>query len=313
MSNRFIHAAGVIVCGAVFLACGAVVLRAEEAGAVSEKATKHVVQKGETVWGIARKYGVKPEEIIAVNKLKEPGKISPGKVLIIPRAGTSVSERPKPRSGAGAKHIVQKGETVWGIAKKYGVKPEEIIAVNKLKKPDEISPGQELIIPGLVSPRARQQEIVSLCRLPRGVRARKWRYIVIHHSATKVGNAAIFGRHHRRLGMKNGLAYHFVIGNGSRSGDGEIEVGGRWTKQLHGGHCGNWSVNQVGIGICLVGDFQKTYATRKQMESLTLLLKYLVRKYNIPKTRVVGHRDVPGGDTKCPGKNFSLGEVRRRL
>jgi hypothetical protein len=42
------------------------------------------------------------------------------------------------------------------------------------------------------------------------------------YSAIKDGNAASYDRAHRRRGMENGLAYHFVIGNGVDSGDGEI-------------------------------------------------------------------------------------------
>src|SRR3974390_2523242 len=64
----------------------------------------------------------------------------------------------------------------------------------------------------------------------------RWRWLVIHHSGTEYGNAAIYDRQHRERGMENGLAYHFVIGNGVDSGDGEIEIGPRWLKQLKGGH-----------------------------------------------------------------------------
>jgi len=294
-----------ILCVAV-LACAAATSATAATRRASEKQRTHVVEKGDTVWAIARKYGVTPQEIIAANKLKEPHQIFPGQKLLIPRAGTSTS-------GGKTTHIVQKGDTVWAIARKYGVTPEKIIAANKLKKPYQIFPGQEFIIPGVVSSTARLLEIARLCRLPRGVRPRKWQYIVIHHSATPVGNAAIFDRCHRNRRMKYGLAYHFVIGNGTRSGDGEIEVGGRWTGQLHGGHCGNWRMNQIGIGICLVGNFEKTYPTRKQMESLVYLLKYLIKRYNVPKRRVIGHRNVRGGDTKCPGRNVSLTLLRRKL
>jgi LysM repeat protein len=290
----------------VLVACGLVLSSAGEGSRGSKEQRTHVVEKGDTVWGIARKYGVKPDEIIAANQLKEPYQIFPGQKLIVPQAEASSSD-------GRTTHIVQKGDTVWGIARKYGLTPEEIIAANQLKEPYRIFPGQELIIPGVVSSRAQLQEIARLCRLPRGVRARRWRYIVIHHSATSVGNAAIFDRCHRNRRMKYGLAYHFVIGNGTRSGDGEIEVGGRWTAQLHGGHCGDYRMNQIGIGICLVGDFEKTHPTRKQMESLLYLLKYLIKEYNVPKQRVIGHRDVRGGDTKCPGKNFSLVELRKKL
>ncbi len=48
-----------------------------------------VVEKGETIWGIARKYRVSPEEIIEINKLEGADSIFPGQVLAIPPAGTS--------------------------------------------------------------------------------------------------------------------------------------------------------------------------------------------------------------------------------
>ena len=54
-----------------------------------------------------------------------------------------------------------------------------------------------------------------------GVRRGRWRYIVVHHSETREGNARAFDYYHRHVrGMENGLAYHFVIGNGTSSGDG---------------------------------------------------------------------------------------------
>ena len=111
--------------------------------------------------------------------------------------------------------------------------------------------------------------------------------------------------------MENGLAYHFVIGNGRGAGDGEIEVGGRWKRQLQGGHVRSVSMNRVAIGIGLVGNFQKSYPTRRQMDSLVRLVKYLMKTYNVPLRRVVGHRDVQ--KTDCPGKNFSLVQFRKRL
>src|SRR2546422_5378948 len=91
----------------------------------------------------------------------------------------------------------------------------------------------------------------------------RWQWIVGHHSAIKNGNATIYDRAHRQRGMENGLAYHFVIGNGIDSGDGEIEIGHRWIKQLKGGHVHREDINEVGIGICLVGNFEETRPTRK--------------------------------------------------
>ncbi len=281
--------------------------------AAPEAPLKHTVQRGDTVWRIARQYGLKPEEIIELNKLEKPYIIFPGQVLALGGTAPPPPVEPAPPPSSGMKHIVEKGETASGIARKYNVSSNDIIAINNLREPYVIFPGQVLTIPGFVLPKSREQDMAGLCRLPRGVRTRGWRYIVIHHSDTTTGNAAIFDRYHRRRGMENGLAYHFVIGNGKGARDGEIEVGGRWRKQLHGGHVRNQGMNEVGIGVCLVGNFQKQRPSRKQMESLTRLVSYLMTKYNIPKRRVIGHRDVRGNPTSCPGKNLSIVELRKKL
>lgn len=134
----------------------------------------------------------------------------------------------------------------------------------------------------------------------------KWVYIVIHHSATANGNARIFGRYHSgKRGMQNGLAYHFVIDNGtSNKRDGQIEIGDRWKNQLPGGHSKQQWVNESGIGICLVGNFSKKRPTPQQMRSLVNLVDALMKKYNIPMNHVVGHGKIKGEKSQCPGKYF---------
>jgi N-acetyl-anhydromuramyl-L-alanine amidase AmpD len=138
----------------------------------------------------------------------------------------------------------------------------------------------------------------------------KWRWLVVHHSGTKYGNAAIYDRQHRRRGMENGLAYHFVIGNGLDSGDGEIEIGQRWLKQLQGGHVHSEEVNETGIGICLVGDFEKSWPTRKQMLALRELVAYLRGEAVGKGLKFAVHREVDPNHTACPGRNFPVAEVR---
>lgn len=157
------------------------------------------------------------------------------------------------------------------------------------------------------------QNLECLCRT--GVSDKPWEYIVIHHSATTKGNAARFDYYHReKRKWEHGLAYHFVIGNGSFSGDGEVEVGDRWKKQIHGAHTANADCNRVAIGICLVGDFENTdIPTENQIESLVRLIQYLSRKYNIPSSNILQHKQVHQKCTACPGKNFPFAEVKTRL
>jgi len=155
--------------------------------------------------------------------------------------------------------------------------------------------------------------IPAAYEIPPGVKKRKWRYIIIHHSATDHGNAARFDRYHREHMHMISLAYHFVIGNGSDSGDGEIEVGDRWIHQWAGGHCDRERFNEEGIGICLVGDFMKGVPTKRQMDSLVRLIKRLQKDFDIPVTNVLGHREINEKSTLCPGDNFPFEELITRL
>ena len=137
----------------------------------------------------------------------------------------------------------------------------------------------------------------------------RWKWIVAHHSAIKYGNAAIYGRTHLERGMENGLAYHFIIGNGINSGDGEIEIGPRWQKQLDGGHVHREDMNKVGIGICLVGNFEETRPTAKQVAALQELIDYLRGETWGKKLKFTVHKEVAPGRTLCPGRNFPLSKM----
>ncbi len=146
---------------------------------------------------------------------------------------------------------------------------------------------------------------------------RKWSAIIIHHSGTETGNTAIFDKWHREGKHWEGVGYDFVIGNGTDSGDGQVEVTFRWREQIQGAHCGgtpgNWA-NEQGIGICLVGNFDKSLPTRRQMQSLVRLIRFLQQRYRIPVSRIFGHKTTPGAHvTDCPGKNFSMWLLKSRL
>jgi hypothetical protein len=137
---------------------------------------------------------------------------------------------------------------------------------------------------------------------------------VIHHSATNAGGAASFDRYHREVNGWEELGYHFVIGNGTQTPDGYVEVGSRWHKQKHGAHCkspGNY-YNTHGIGICLVGDFTRTGPSRAQMASLHRLLHYLRTEARIAPSAIVSHGEI-NHKTQCPGRYLPMASIRRAL
>ena len=137
---------------------------------------------------------------------------------------------------------------------------------------------------------------------------RTWKYIVIHHSGTDRGSEAIFDRYHRMHNGWRGVGYDFVIGNGRGSADGLVEVTFRWEKQMDGAHAGTEEHNKYGIGICLVGDFEKSHPTARQMEAVVGLVNYLQERCRIPTRNVLFHRHIRPGGTRCPGRNFPFYE-----
>jgi len=140
------------------------------------------------------------------------------------------------------------------------------------------------------------------------VRKGRWKYIVVHNSGTREGNAHVFDIYHYRVRhMVNGLAYHFVIGDGHGSGDGQIEIGHRWTAQLNGGHVASDYLNDIALGICLVGDFNRDLPTPAQMGALEELVSYLrdrVGKSQGHKAIVHAHKEINPRPTDCPGDRF---------
>lgn len=142
------------------------------------------------------------------------------------------------------------------------------------------------------------------------VKSRPWKYIVLHHSASPTGNAAMFDREHKQKGWDE-LGYHFVIDNGRGGGDGKIETGPRWLKQKWGAHAKTPDnrYNDFGIGVCFVGNFEQGKPTAKQLEAASKLVAWLMQTYNIPASNVIGHEDT-GKSTLCPGKYLSVARVR---
>ena len=144
------------------------------------------------------------------------------------------------------------------------------------------------------------------------VAARDWKHIVLHHTATSRGSVESIHEAHLKRRDKGGnpwlgIGYHFVIGNGNGMPDGEIEPTFRWRQQMHGAHAGVGNYNRQGIGIVLVGNFEKQPPTAAQLMAVKRLVRTLKAKYRIDAEHVIGHSDVKA--TACPGKYFPLDEV----
>lgn len=102
----------------------------------------HISAAGETVPGIAARYGVSVVDLARANNL------TPGRVL---RAGTRLVV-PAPPGQTGRAHIVRRNETIQQLALRYDVTVQDILLANNLASPSYVFVGQRLLIP-VVEPR----------------------------------------------------------------------------------------------------------------------------------------------------------------
>ena len=215
-------------------------------------------------------------------------------------------------------YIVKHGDTIFGIARSYGIAPAVLAERNGLSRNYHVYLGQRLTIPGRpghgasASQASRAPE--APVRLPRSiqhaidraaVKPGRWQYIVIHHSGVDTGTVKSMDHYHREVRhMENGLAYDFVIGNGKGMGDGEIAVGPRWTRQLDGGHLASEAQNKIALGICLVGNFDDHLPSARQMQNLRALVQALMARCRLDSGAVKTHQQINIIHTRCPGARF---------
>jgi hypothetical protein len=217
---------------------------------------------------------------------------------------------------AGESCTVKRGDTVYSIARQHGIPPAVLAERNGLSRSFHVYVGQRLIIPAqsTVQAPAPQARAVAHLSLPYSVkraialapvRPGRWQYIVVHHSGVDTGTVKGMDHYHRDVRhMENGLAYDFVIGNGSGMGDGEVAVGRRWTLQLDGGHLASEAQNKIALGICLVGNFDEHPPTQKEMESLRALVVALMARCDLTPRAVRTHQQINIVRTRCPGSRF---------
>jgi N-acetylmuramoyl-L-alanine amidase len=141
----------------------------------------------------------------------------------------------------------------------------------------------------------------------------RWVSIVVHHSGSMHADPAGLEAQARAMNLQ-GLGYHFIIGNGSGMGDGEIHVGYRWLDQLPGAHVAGPRgdhYNRTSIGICLVGDGRRRPFTDEQLERLVGLVHELTGRLGIPRENVYLHSDLARTDN--PGRFFPSAAFREQV
>lgn len=93
----------------------------------------HVVAAGQSLYGIARRYGVSVDSIVEVNGLNRNQSLVVGQALVIPSESRE--------------YVVKQGENLWTISRKFGVSVDSIAELNNITNPAAISPGLVIRIP----------------------------------------------------------------------------------------------------------------------------------------------------------------------
>lgn len=145
---------------------------------------------------------------------------------------------------------------------------------------------------------------------------KRWKYIVIHHSGGSFGNHNFLKKVHRQRFPKSSyMAYHFVVGNGNGMKAGQVAYGRRWREKRWGAHVSirNRRLNYDGIGICMIGNFEKEKMNKEQYKSMVNLVKYLKEMYKIPEENILFHGKIKNEQTLCPGKYFPFDKLKKDL
>ena len=146
----------------------------------------------------------------------------------------------------------------------------------------------------------------------------RWNYIVIHHSAGNFGNIQFLQEVHRRRQAGDpidAIPYHYVIGNGNGMKMGEVASDWRKHNNLWGAHVSgnNRDRNFRGLGICMIGNFEKNPVPELQYQALLNLCRQLMDEYQIPLENISGHGHTKGESTLCPGKHFPMERLLKDL
>ncbi|MDD7983717.1 N-acetylmuramoyl-L-alanine amidase [Lentisphaera marina] len=236
----------------------------------------------------------------------------------IPPAPAKLPEAPEPKPEEPTQatpnyliHIVKKGETLSAISKRYKTTVNSIAHTNRLKT-STIQVGQKLYINSSYNPYKTSRKKPTLPSQVRVVPRTSWcetnmksnvnpmgriKKITVHHTTAPKNLAKmsdiqylnIIEKAHKKKGWAS-IGYHYIIGR-----DGTIYQGRPINYQ--GAHVSG--ANSNNIGVSLIGDFNKKLPNRSQLNALNTMLGYLRKKYQLPATKVYGHKHL--GTSECPG------------
>ncbi len=174
----------------------------------------HTVKGGETVTALAKKYAVTAEAIRSVNRGVTGTRLTAGKTILVPLTGgipIATLREPAVLYGVSATHIVKRGETVGGIAKRYHLSLTSVRLANRLTTKSVLRIGQRLTLPGSSPTITRAATVATKSRTsstrPAATKvvARQKQVHVVRRGETISAIAAHFGVSEAKLMSANGI------------------------------------------------------------------------------------------------------------
>jgi LysM repeat protein len=180
----------------------------------TDNSSTYTIQKGDTVYSIGRAYSLAPADIIAWNGLTPPYALSIGQTLTLQGIPTDAPKPPinlTPPSKVGMlSHTVQKGDTVYSIAKRHGRTPQEIMSWNGLSSANTLQHGLELkVAPSGSGSKNTTKSITKKIAVPANVSEH-----TVAANETLFSIAKRYGQEVDEVANLNGLSkpYHLTVG-----------------------------------------------------------------------------------------------------
>jgi N-acetylmuramoyl-L-alanine amidase len=199
------------------------------------------VRSGDTLGGIAARHGTTVAALARANGIRNPSLIRIGMRLTVPAGGSGSA--PAPAAAAGGTHRVRPGETLGGIAARYGTSVSTLAALNAISDPSRIVAGRLLRLPAGTSP-------VRLVPTP--------------------GVADLIARHAARYGVDPALARAIAWQESGWSQDARSSVGAIGVMQLMPGTA-HW------LGPALIGRHIDPHVLSDNIEGGVAYLGWLIR------------------------------------
>jgi len=114
---------------------------------LAQQRANYVVQRGDSLWSLSRKFGVAVSSLTQANGLKNQNALQVGQRLYIPRHTPQTTRAAAtPQAGQVVQYRVRPGDTLWQIAQRFGVTTANLTAWNRLPRNGLIRPGDNLKI-----------------------------------------------------------------------------------------------------------------------------------------------------------------------